>query len=143
MALYAKYIPISMEKLKLELSKKGHTITDVSMFLGCNPNYISAQFSRNGGIKEYTIRTIEKDFHIPRESFVISKISQPKEQADDTSETIALLKDINRKLELLIGSQVKVFGHIDDGIEGQSAIIHLMERLEDTIFKAVDKAWRQ
>ena len=143
MALYAKYIPISMEKLKLELAKKEHTITEVSMFLGCNPNYISAQFSRHGGIKEYTIRTIEKDFHIPRESFVISKISQPKEQADDTSETIALLKDINRKLEMNIGAQVKIFGHIDDYIEGQTVIIHMLERLEETIFNAVDKAWKQ
>lgn len=135
-----KFLPVNETKFLTLMLKKGYQLSDLSKEIGHADAYLKQTLNRHGGLTFPSILLIEKVTGVPYEDY---RACEEKHEEDNFDDTNALLREINRKLELLIGSQVKVFGHIDDSIEGQSAIIHLMERLEDTIFKAVDKAWRQ
>lgn len=103
---------------------------------------MSAQISKYGGLPEPMIIGIENMYHIPRADFV-GFDKQDENTSCDSYGANLLLEDVNLKLDAIFNSEVNLSKRIEDLTEGQTAIIHMMEQLEDTIFKAVDKAWKQ
>ena len=121
-----KFIPANREKLIKELNKKGLTIYKASIGLGYSESTLQKQLSTYKGLTEQNILLIESVFHIPRSLFIEDNPVFENECRDETNK---LLRDVIENQKYLL--------------EGQTDMLHMMERLEDTIFKAVDKAWRQ
>ena len=134
--------PVSRNKLRDALNKKKTTLNKVSESLGYGQSTMSAQISKYGGLPEPMIIGIENMYHIPRADFV-GFDKQDENTSCDSYGANLLLEDVNIKLDAIFNSEVNLSKRIEDLTEGQTAIIHMMEQLEDTIFKAVDRAWKQ
>ena len=121
-----KFTPIDKSKLTEALKEKGETVKSASRKIGLGDNTLTAQLWDQGGLVEPYILLIESVIGIPRARFIETKKSEP--QIPD-SEQINISRDTDKLLR--------------DLIDGQTVMINMIQRLEDTIFNAVDKAWKQ
>lgn len=143
-------IPVSRKKLREVLEKKGTTITEASSTIGYGRSMLGSQISKFGGLQEPMIQLIELKYGISREQFVCANDPTSNSQIECNGDSNVMLERIiksqaetNYKLEKLIKASENISGHVGECIDGQTAVLHILKNLEETIFNAVDKAWRQ
>lgn len=120
-------VPVNKSRLVAALEEKGETVKSASIKIGLAGNTLTAQLNGQGGLVEPYVLLIESSLiGIPRARFIETKKSEP---------------------QIPNSEQVNISGHTDkllrELIEGQTDMLCMMRRLEDTIFNAVDKAWKQ